>query len=300
MNRFYSAVFLFPILFTLQLSAQTGKYDLNFALSHVNCDSMKLYVDIQIKAHESQCAFHLSDQNYRLQFNDALVYNSAFIEQELEVSGHIESSTGDSFYQAHTLIGSLDSIVSYNIEFVGGEGLLIQANEWTSVGRLGFDIANIEGTVRLIYMNETMFPPTFIGEFYDETRMAAAEGDFTVLEINLQDECGIREPNPNSNNEPEGGLPENPPLTDIVNPDIENSVSLFPTLANDFINLRCGDNICGDFRIIDIQGRVVQHWQERQNTTSVNNFDISALPGGTYFLQININEYYLVRRFIKI
>jgi len=85
MNRFYSAVFMFSALFTLQLSAQTGKYDLNFALSHVDCDSLKLYVNIQIKAHEGESAFRLSDQNYRIQFNDVLVYNSVFIEQDYHI-----------------------------------------------------------------------------------------------------------------------------------------------------------------------------------------------------------------------
>lgn len=282
MKRFYSAVFMFSVLFTLQLSAQTGKYDLNFALPHVDCDNLKLYIDIQIKAHEGECAFRLSDQNYRFQFNDALIYNSAFIEQELEVSGHIESPTGDSFYQEHTLVGSLDSIVSYNIEFMSGEGLLVEADEWTSVGQLGFDIADIAGEVKLIYMNEDMFPPTYIGEFYNQTRMTASEGDFTVLAINLRDFCGA----------------EN--ITNVINLEIENSVSLFPTLANDFINLRCGDNICGDLGIIDVQGRVVQHWQAGQYTNATNSLDISALPSGMYFLQMNINEYHLTRRFIKI
>jgi len=157
-----------------------------------------------VKAHEGECAFRLSDQNYRFQFNDALVYNSAFIEQELDVSGHIESPTGDSFYQEHTLVGSLDSIVSYNIEFMSGEGLLVEADEWTNVGQLGFDIADIADEVKLIYMDEDMFPPTYVGEFYDQTRMTASEGDFTVLAINLRDFCDA----------------EN--ITNVINLEIEN------------------------------------------------------------------------------
>jgi len=279
MRRFYSAAFTFFLFFTLQLSAQTGKYDLNFALSHVDCDNLQLYVDIQIKAHEGESAFRLSDQNYRFQFNDALVYGSAFIEQELEVSGHIESSTGNSFYEIHTVNGSMDNIVSYNIEFMSGEGLLIEADRWTNVGRIGFDIADINGEVSLSYMDENMFPPTYVGEFYNELRMTATAGSFTTFDINLQEHCDA--------------------TVGVVNPELENSVSLFPTLARDFINLRCDDNICGNLRIIDVQGRVIQH-QQGQNTSSTNSFDISALPSGMYFLQTNINEYYLTRRFIKI
>lgn len=266
MRPYHSAVFTFFVLFALQLSAQTGKYDLNFALSHVDCDNLKLYVDIQIKAHQAESAFRLSDQNYRFQFNNALVRNSAFIEQELEVSGYIESSTGYSIYQIHTLHGSTDNIVSYNIEFIEGEGLLIKADRWTNVGQLRFDIADIEGEVSLLYMDENMFPPTYVGEFYDELRLTATAGSFTKFEINLQEYCGDD-------------------IVSVVNPEIENSVSLFPTLAEDFINLRCNDNICGNLRIIDVQGRVIQHIQG-QNTSSMNSLDISKLPNGMYFLQI--------------
>jgi len=289
MRRFYCATFVLFALFSLQLSAQTGKYDLNLALSYVDFDNMKLYVDIQIKAHERESVFRVSDQNYRIVFNDALVYNSAFIEQELEVSGHILSSTGHSWYQPHTLTGSLDSIVSYNIEFASGEGLLIQADEWTNVGQIGFDIADITGTVNIMYLEENMFPPTFIGEFYDETRM----------EVNLSSYFDTEDPATDSTDSDDCSSEGDSPVG-VINPKIENSVNLYPTLANDFIYLHCGDNIYGDLRIIDVQGRVIQHWQEGQNLNSVNHLDISALPSGRYFLQMNINEYYLTRRFIKI
>lgn len=289
MRRFYCAFF---VLFSLQLSAQTGKYDVNLAFSHVDCDNMKFYVDIQIKAHEQGCTFHVSDQNYRFLFNSTLADSSAFIEKEFEVSGYIPSPTGGSLYQPHTLTGSQDNIISYNIEFASGEGLLIEADEWTNVGQVRFDIVDITGTVDLIYLEENMFPPTFIGEFHDETRMIALAGNFGGLEVNLQDHCGIEES--------DGGSSEEETTVDVINPEIENSVSLFPTLANDFINLSCGDNICRDLRIIDVQGRVMINWQAGQHTTLINKFDISTLPSGMYFFQINVNEYYLVRRFIKI
>lgn len=299
MNRFYSAVFLIPMFFTLQLSAQTGKYDLNFSVFDVDCENMKLYIDIQIKAHESDRTFHLSDQNYRLKFNRTLVHNSAFIEQELDVSNYIESPTGYSLYKVHTLTGSLDSIVSYNIEFISGEGLLIGSDEWTNVGRLGFDIADINQIARIIYMDESMFPPTFIGEFYDETRMIATAGDFEILEINLSEYCDIEPPFSDQNNNSEGGTSSHT-TTDIINIELENSVTLFPTLATDIINLDCADNICGDWRIIDIQGKVIQHWKKGQSTASVKSFDISTLPSGSYFIQTNIDGYYLTRRFVKV
>lgn len=279
MRRFYSAALTFFLLFSLQLSAQTGKYDLNLVFSHVDCDSKQLYIDIQIRAHDGECSFRLSDQNYRLSFNKTLVPNSVFIEKELEVSGYIQSPTGYSFYQPHTLTGSLDSIISYNIEFTDGEGLLIESHEWTNVGQLGFDIADLAGTVNLMYLGENMFPATFVSEFYNQTRIPASAGTLGILDIDLQEYCVS---------------------TDIIDSEIENSVSLFPTLARDQIYLRCGDNICRDLGIIDVQGRVIRHWQEAQHSTSVNDIDISNLPNGTYFLRININEYYLVRRFVKI
>ncbi len=284
MRCFYCAFF---VILSLQLSAQTGKYDLNLEFSHVDCDNAELYVNIQIRAHDGECIFHVSDQNYRLLFNNTLISESAFIEKELEISGYIPSSTGHSLYQPHTLTGSQDNIVSYNIEFTSGEGFLVDSETWTNVGQIGFEIADITGTANVIFLDENMFPPTFIGEFYNETRLAATAGTFEALEIDLQDYCSIGEP------------PNDDPPVNVINTELENSISLFPTLANNYIYLNCGDNVCGDLGIIDIQGRIIRQWQGGQNTTSINHLDISALPSGTYFLRININEYYLTRRFIK-
>ena len=149
--------------------------------------------------------------------------------------------------------------------------------------------------VRIRYLDEGTFPSTFVGEFYEENRIVATAGNFEILEINFSDYCDIEPPISDPENDPDDNT-----TTSIINTELENSVTLFPTLATDFINLDCADNICSDLSIIDVQGQVIQHWQEGQSTTSLRNFDISKLPSGNYFVRTNIKGYYLTRRFTKI
>jgi len=185
MNQYYLTLTFF-VLSLVQISAQTGKYDLSFCLFEVDYETNKLYIDIQIRAHDSTSTFYLSEQNYRFWFNrNAIKPGSGFIDRELDVSGLITSPTGQSLYDPHTLTGSLDSIVSYNITLAGGEGILVASDEWINVGRLGFEIIDFQQTAKFIYNGADKFPATYIGEAYQQERHLAEEGDLYNLEIDL-------------------------------------------------------------------------------------------------------------------
>ena len=276
MNRYYST-FVCTVLAIAHLSAQTGKYDLSFSLHDIDCEAMQIYIDVQIKAHDANSTFHLSEQNYRVLFNeDVIVSNSASIANELDVSGYLPSAIGFSMYDTHTLVGSKDSIISYNITLNSGVGIFVDSEQWTNVGRLKFDIGDARKIARFTYRNENMFPGTFIGEMFRENRYYALEGDLHELEIDL------------------------PALCEIVSTDkieFEHTIKLFPTPATHTIQLDCADNNCHSSTITDTQGRIVKRFNHSPSSTQ--NFDIATLPSGIYFIQIQVNDAMIVRKFVK-
>lgn len=279
MNRYYST-FVCSVLAIAHLSAQTGKYDLSFSLHDIDCEAMQIYIDVQIKAHDANSTFHLSEQNYRVLFNeDAIVSNSASIVDELDVSGYLQSATGFSVYDTHTLVGSKDSIVSYNITLNSGVGVFLDSEQWTNVGRLKFDIRDARKIARFTYRTENMFPGTFVGEIFRENRYYALEGDLHKLEVDLPTLC------PNalsvSTNEVE----------------FEHTIKLFPTPATHTIQLDCADNSCHTSIITDTQGRIVKRFNH--NSSSTQNFDIATLPSGIYFIHIQVDNAMIVRKFVK-
>lgn len=279
MNRYYST-FVCSVLAIAHISAQTGKYDLSFSLHDIDCEAMQIYIDIQIKAHDANSTFHVSEQNYRVSFNeDVITSNSASIENELDVSGYLQSATGFSMYDPHTLVGSKDSIVSYNITLNSGEGVFLNSEKWTNVGRLKFNIRDPRKTAKFTYRNEDMFPGTFVGEIFRENRYYALEGDLHELEIDLSAHC-----------------PNNLPVsTDEA--ELERSIKLFPTPATHTIQLDCADNNCNESMIMDTQGRIVQRFNH--NSSSTQNFDIATLPSGIYFIHIQVDDAIIVRKFVK-
>lgn len=281
MNKYYSA--LVCLLFSLaQISAQTGKYDLSFSLFEVDTQAYKLYIDIQIKAHDDSSTFHLSEQNYRFRYNkNVIVPESAFIKDELGVSGYVEADT--SVYDVHTLTGSIDSVVSYNVALLYGKGVMV-SEEWMSIGRIGFDILDTLQTAKFTYNGKGSFPATFIGELHRNLRYDTKQGELYGLEIDLSEFYSNSDTLPN-------------PIKPAVDMKLAKSIDLFPNSAKNFIYLHCNDNNCQNFVIIDTQGQIVQHSNNSVTTTKIN---ISKIPKGIYFLHIRTKDGFAIKRFLKI
>jgi len=156
-----------------------GQYDVRFNLSSIDCEGQQLMLDIDVRASDPATAFTIAEQNYRFSFNRAAIMpNSGSINREGELSSFITNEGGlVALYSPHNLGGSLDTIISYNVELAGGEGILA-SDEWINVGTLAFDVANVDACLNLTWHDRTLFPPTFISTFSDGTRVEVAEGSY--------------------------------------------------------------------------------------------------------------------------
>lgn len=169
-NYLLSLTFL---LIAFAASAQSGQYDVRFNMNDVDCDINKIFVDIEVRANSSATTFNISDQNYRFSYNrNAVLVGSIAIEQMF-----LEGFLANSFYDPHTLTGSLDTVVSYNVVLAGGDGVLV-TTDWLTVGRISFEILDGNECLELIWHDKdpVNFPPTFIGEKFNTELYSVPEG----------------------------------------------------------------------------------------------------------------------------
>jgi len=180
---------IFSLLLTLVLNFAIGQavYDVRLnAIEDPICPDVTLFLDIEIKAADVASEFNLSEQNYRFSFNrDALANPTK--DQELTVSGFV----GGSFYNTHTLTGSLDTVVSYNIELAGGAGYPITADTWVPVGRMAFDIVDANACLNLKWHELTDFPTTYIGEVRNGVRGTATGNNYAMPTDCITDLCNL-------------------------------------------------------------------------------------------------------------
>lgn len=173
-------LFLIATLFTIQLFGQNGKFDVRFKLHSVDCATNKLFLDLEIRADNPSEAFSLSDMNFRFNFNGALA-NPA-LDQELTITGNVVTTTpaSNSFYSTHTLTGTSNDIVSYNVSLSGGDGYPLNDVDYVGVGRISFDIVNSNMPIMLTFLSKVAgdFPATFIGEKFNSALFIADEGSY--------------------------------------------------------------------------------------------------------------------------
>lgn len=165
-----STLFIF-MLFGLYIQAQ-AEYDVRF-LNAVGCDDSTLLVDIEVKAADGNAGFFMSEQNYRFSYNRVAIANPTITNQAL--TGYLPGGPGlmgFTLYSPHNLTGSLDTVVSYNIELQGGDGAFLTNDQWVRVGQLGFDLLSQNACYDLQW-HETVFPPTFVGELVSNQRYDA-------------------------------------------------------------------------------------------------------------------------------
>jgi len=149
------------LLFAFQIAAQNGQYDLRFNLN--DCDENRIFIDIEIKASNTETTFILGDQNYRFSYTRNTITNP-FISEELEISGTILVDNNIVLYSPHDLNGSQDTIVSYNFELLSNVGYELSADEWVKVGRLGFDIIDPTACLSFTWHTPNFFPPVYVSE----------------------------------------------------------------------------------------------------------------------------------------
>lgn len=202
----FLALIIFSFSFTFSF-AQNGQFDVRFNMHDYDCDALQLFVDIEVKAADAAKTFKVSDQNYRFSFNRSAVVaiapeitgvnpnpsdRSVYISEELTLKSFVADPQGNfSFFDAHTLTGSLDTVVSYNVRLAGGDGYFLDHNNWVKVGRLRLQLASANACVELKWHDHdpVNFPPTFIGEKSSAGLSEAAEGNYTNLITCVADLC---------------------------------------------------------------------------------------------------------------
>lgn len=165
----FVALLLWQTGFTLM--AQDGEYDVRLRVDTFDCEQNAYYVYVEVKAGAPNAEFYMSDQNYRISYSREMVGSfdgtNVWIEQEETISGVVFQDLNVSFFDPHTLNGSIDTVLSYNVVLSGGTGYLVTYDEWVTVGKLGFAIdPNKEGCLDLTWHTHSPvdYPPTFIGE----------------------------------------------------------------------------------------------------------------------------------------
>jgi len=178
MKKNPTLLFLMVFLaFGLNIQAQDGQSDVRFIQDGLACPSGPIDFVIEVKAASSDAEFFMSEQNYRFSFNREALTNPRII-QELTISNFISPvpvtrDLGFTLFSPHNLTGSLDTVVSYNVELAGGDGYYLNADDWVQVGRIEFDVVNPNVCYGLEWHPQAVFPPTFVGEVYTENGMDA-------------------------------------------------------------------------------------------------------------------------------
>jgi len=174
----------FFTLSVFNIYAQDGVSEVRFNITQpAMCAApFGLLVDIEVRAAEGS-SFFMSEQNYRFSFNRNALANPTINEELL--TGFIPGGTGQlgfTLYSPHNLTGSLDTVVSYNVELQGGDGVMATNDRWIPIGRVGFDVLDAMACFDLKFHSSATFPQTFIGEVFIENgvaiRVITAESSF--------------------------------------------------------------------------------------------------------------------------
>lgn len=187
--------------------------DHQYSVKAVIAEHTADYIDvgILIKTEAGSERFPVSEQNYRLRYDDTIFdfYESAeggsqdpyIIRENGHLSGLVQQDgQPDSIYAAQTVTGSSTQIpnepptISLNLQLLGGPGYLL-TESWYEVGkiRLFFDQPSTEQRqVSVQWNTDTDFPPTFVGVFNPTNGMLeAADGlyFYGIYELSPTDIC---------------------------------------------------------------------------------------------------------------
>jgi len=189
MKKNPTLLFLMAFLaFALNIQAQNGQNDVRFVQDGLSCPGGPIDFIIEVKAASAATEFFMSEQNYRFSFNRDALANPR-ISEELTISNFIGGAAlplprnlGFTLFSPHNLTGSLDTVVSYNVELAGGDGYYLNAEDWVQVGRIEFDVLAEDACYDLRWHPEAVFPSTFIGEVFTvngaDSRSNTAENFF--------------------------------------------------------------------------------------------------------------------------
>ncbi len=231
-----------------------------------DCINNIMYLDIEVRAASIEDTFRVSGQNYRFSFDGDLVGDPK-IETELELSGVVTDGTNTvSFYNTHTLVGSLDTIVSYNVEHSGPVGYLI-TTDWLSIGRVSFDLLTDAGCFNFPVHIAPVFPSTSVSAI---TPNGLVPTNITGQDLSacIEDICTV-------------------PTAEIYE---EANWSIFPNPVNDQAYLQLErTNFEGEVvkvEVMDVSGKRIY-----TEILSDNSFSTASLLPGIYLVQLRTDNW---------
>lgn len=141
-------------------SAVEVKAELSNTICSLN--NSVVYIDLFIKKADNISGnLKLKNQNYRLKYDaSTLDFGSFFINSEGPISS-FGTNTDGSFYlfAGHTLTGTTEDILSYNIDLQGGEGIHL-TEDWILIGTVGATLKTNSECFSSILLTDSDFPPT--------------------------------------------------------------------------------------------------------------------------------------------
>ncbi len=191
---------LFLGLLSFQASAQTAgaEAETRFLLNNVDCNTDEVFIYVEIRAAVNSPQFFLRNVNFRWSYTPRTTIAPMPILHGSSPDNNPESApiwisdfitynnigtptaAGGTWFECgqiapidpHNLIGSNDTIVSYNFTAAGG-GVCLIPGEWRTIGEIRVDILDGSECFDFIWHAPTvLFPPTVVkevlaGEVYD-------------------------------------------------------------------------------------------------------------------------------------
>ncbi len=163
-------------------------YSLSFSVAEVDCQNQTINVDFAVQATHANLGFDIAEQNYRMSFDKAIA--NPVIVQELGLSGVYPLPNNEfALYSPHSLLGSMDTVLSYNIALQSSNGFPVGTTP-IPVGRLGFDIIDGSECFDIKWHTQDIYPSTVIVEEADGALIPIINGgSFTDITICLDDYC---------------------------------------------------------------------------------------------------------------
>ncbi len=162
-------------------------YSLTFSVAEVDCQNQTINIDFAVQAANANSGFEMAEQNYRMSFDRAIA-NPTLV-QELGLSGVYPLANNEfALYSPHSLLGSMDTVISYNIALQSNSGLPIGTSP-VPIGRLGFDIVDDSECFDIKWHTENIYPQTVVVEAADGALIPINNGNFTDITICLDDYC---------------------------------------------------------------------------------------------------------------
>lgn len=147
-------------------TAQNGLFDVRFTVKSFTCDSSKVTIAVQVRAHDMAHTFNMGDANYRFEYDPRLINNPKIVSQE-HFSNIAPSS--DFNYGPQNLNGSsagtTKGIVSLNTFYTGvASSARLVDTAWTTVSCISFNVVNGTNCFPLTWHDDVTFPITGMNE----------------------------------------------------------------------------------------------------------------------------------------